>query len=190
MLLAFWFRVVLQLVLSEPALEPNLVENVQIFAPSLDLDRVRTYAMAATNAAHAHGLAPELLLGQAFVESRFDPMATSRVVGDKRVTGSWPSIMPAGTGPRFCGPLQTAADQSWLLCLAMRVPVIGYWIGAVELRAWLRVTHGDLRAALGGYGCGGAGVADPDSCGVHKDGDIPYPDRVLAWARRIAARSS
>jgi hypothetical protein len=146
--------------------------------------------MAATNAAHAHGLAPELMIGWAYVESRFDPMATSRVVDGKRVTGSWPSLEPAGDGPRFCGPLQTMAGNSWLACLVMRVPVIGYWLGAVELRAWLRVTHGDLRSALGGYGCGSLGAADPDSCGVHKPGDIPYPDRVLAWSRRIAGRSS
>jgi len=180
MQLALWIYLALQHASSEPA-EANLVEKVRIFAPSLDLDRVRTHVMAATNAAHAHGLAPDLLLAQAYVESRFDPTATSRIVGGKRITGSWPSFLPAGIGPRFCGPLQTTADKSWLKCLAMRVPAIGYWVGAVELGVWLHVTHGDLHDALNGYGCGYLGITN---------GCNNYAERVFAWTRRIAGRSS
>ena len=178
--LAFLLRVVLQLDSSTPV-DPNLVENVQKLAPTLDPGRIRTQIEAATNAAHASGIPVEQLLGQAHIESRFDPTATSRVVGTKRVTGSSPSLVPAGVGPRFCGPLQTTAGASWLVCLAMRVPAIGYWIGASELRVWLRAAHGDMRAALNGYGCGWRGLTN---------GCNGYADRVLAWSARIAGRSS
>ncbi len=136
------------------------------------------HIVAATLAAqdlHIRG-GTELLLAMAYVESRYDPTATSRIVDGRRVTGSWPSQHQAGNGPWFCGVLQTIANNSWPRCLAMRDIGRGYREGALELNQWLKVSHGNIRKALNGHGCGNAGLTN--NCNN-------YGARVLARAKRL-----
>lgn len=101
--------------------------------------------------------ATEILLALAYVESRFDPTATSRVVDGKRIVGSWPSRAPAGQGPWFCGVLQTRAFNNWKLCLEMRDLTKGYEAGVAELNYWLKRTNGNILQALNGHNCGNLG---------------------------------
>ena len=137
---------------------------------------------AAAVAAETDQVAAELLLGIAFVESRFDPTAVSRVEGHTRKTGSYRTTeAPALLDRRaslFCGPLQTYAG-SWSACVGMRDLSTGYAAGVGELRQWLRDprVHGSTVRALAGHGCGNFGVATGRCNG--------YPERVLDMARRL-----
>jgi len=151
--------------------------------PQLDVVDVIAHARAAEAAATPQ-LSPELLLGMAYVESRFDPLAVSRIEGQRRRVGHYESNEPP---PRwlkgsslYCGPLQTFAG-SWSECIAMRDPHVAYAAGADELEHWLRDkrVRGDITRALAGYGCGYHGV---------KTGKCNrYPGRVLWQARRLAS---
>src|SRR5690242_5591334 len=109
----------------------ELAVRLHAAVPQLDLPTAYAHVEAATAAANDNVTA-ELLLGIAFVESRFDPTATSRVEGTTRRTGRYPTTeMPAGLNPRaslFCGPLQTFA-ASWASCLGMRNLKVAYTAG-------------------------------------------------------------
>ena len=118
----------------------------------------------------------EIILGVARVESHFNGRATSRLVDGVRVTGIWASTKPAGQGPRYCGVMQTIADHDWSECLRQRDLAIGYAKGADELRRWMKLTRGNLRAALDGHACGWHGVQH------HCNG---YSTRVMAYAKRL-----
>jgi len=149
--------------------------------PSLPPEVAYDHAAAAV-AAETDQVAAELLLGIAFVESRFDPTAVSRVEGRTRKTGSYPTTeAPAQLDRRaslFCGPLQTYAG-SWSVCVGMRELSTAYAAGAGELQQWLhdpRVRGSTVRA-LAGHGCGNFGVTTG-----HCNG---YPERVLDMARRL-----
>jgi hypothetical protein len=150
--------------------------------PGVPLDTAFEHAVAATRAADENQLAPELLLAIAYVESRFDPTAVSRVVGDRRRVGAYPSTLaPRGLNLRaglFCGPLQTRA-ASWSQCTQMRDLDLGYGAAVEELGRWLRDrrVRGNIRRALAGHGCGNWGVTTGRCNG--------YPNRVLAIERRI-----
>jgi hypothetical protein len=150
--------------------------------PTIGLVDAYAHAAAASTAATSH-VEPELLLAIAFVESRFDPTATSRVEGKRRRTGRYPSTEPPpGLDPRaslYCGPLQTFAS-SWTDCLALRDPTTAYAAGARELETWLRDkrVRGELGVALAGHGCGNHGVVTGKCNG--------YPSRVLWIARRLS----
>jgi hypothetical protein len=154
--------------------------------PSLPPEVAYAHAAAATAAATAE-IPAELLLGIAFIESRFDPTAVSRVEGRTRRTGSYASIAaPAGLDRRaslFCGPLQTYAS-SWSACIAMRDLRTGYAAAVAELTQWLRDrrVHGSTMRALAGHGCGNFGVATGQCNG--------YPERVLDMTRRFRDRGS
>jgi hypothetical protein len=142
----------------------------------------REHALAAVLAAPRDLERQELLLGQAWVESRYVPDATSRVVGTHRVTGRLPGTSPGRAhGPFFCGPIQAAAGRSWATCLALRDVRVGYAAGAGELLTWERFcrrrrARQPLSCALAGYG-GGVRAA--------LSGRSSYPARVLARARAI-----
>lgn len=153
-------------------------QAVETWPRYLEHDTAAVHVAAATRAAAEVGIADAapVLLAMAYVESRFDPTATSRVVDGKRVTGRWPSRRQAGKGPWFCGVLQAMARFDWPRCLALRDIEAGYLAGARELRAWLKITRGDLFEALNGHGCGMAGLRN--ECNG-------YASRVLAWARRL-----
>ncbi len=149
-------------------------------APHLDLVTAYQHASAAVD--HATPRVPaELLLGVAYVESRFDPTATSRIEGSVRRTGSYPSRRPPRGGVHgslFCGPLQTYA-RTWQGCLEMRDLAVGYQAGVKELGQWLRDRRvdGDVRRALLGHACGNAGLRAGRCRG--------YPARVLRFVRKL-----
>lgn len=155
-----------------------LVAGVLSIAPHLTEAVAAKHVSAAKKAAEETDLDPALLLSMAYIESRYRPEATSRVEDGKRKTGMWRSSKPAGTGPWFCGIMQTQARFDWERCLAQRDISLAYQTGAGELVKWLKQTRGDLEKALRGYGCGNWGVAN--TC-------RNYENRVLAWKRRILA---
>ena len=160
----------------------SLAIRLHTAVPALPLDQVMAHAMAAEDAATPQ-VTPELLLAVAFVESRFDPTATSRVENGTRRTGAYPSTAPPADLTRhaslFCGPLQTIA-QSWQQCLTMRSLPVAYHAGVAELETWLRDrrVHGNIRRALAGHGCGNFGVVSGRCNG--------YPSRVLGMERRFS----
>lgn len=162
-----------------------LALRLSLVVPSLDLATAYDHAAAAVDNADEH-VSPELLLGVAYIESRFDPTATSRIEGSVRKTGSYPSTAPPRGGIHgslFCGPLQTYAG-TWRRCLAMRDLAVGYRAGAAELNQWLRDRRvgGDIRKALLGHACGNAGLRANRCRG--------YPSRVLRFVERLGVSHS
>jgi len=156
--------------------------RLQSAQPDLPFLDAYEHASAAVDASTAH-VAPELLLAIAFVESRFDVTATSRVEGRKRRTGHYASTTPPSNlnarQSMYCGPLQTFAS-SWSECISLRDPRVAYAAGADELEHWLRDkrVRGDVTRALAGHGCGNHGVTT-GKCNF-------YPQRVLWQQRRFA----
>ncbi len=161
----------------------GLAMRLSVAEPELSFGDAYAHASAAVDASTAH-VQPELLLAIAFVESRFDVTATSRVEGRKRRTGHYASTLPPSNlntrTSLYCGPLQTFAG-SWSECMAMRDPHVAYAAGADELETWLRDkrVRGDITRALAGHGCGNHGVTT-GKCNS-------YPQRVLWQQRRFAA---
>jgi hypothetical protein len=148
--------------------------------PTLDVEHAYAHASAALEAADRTSPA-ELLLAIAYVESRYDATATSRVEGTVRKTGSYPVTTAPHylRGTLYCGPLLTCA-KSWDQCVGMRVLATGYSAGVTELNKWLRDprVRGNLTRALLGHGCGNTGL---------KTGQCNrYPDRVLGFMRQLA----
>ncbi len=159
----------------------ELAMRLHAAVPTLELVDAYAHAAAATDAATAR-VDAETLLAIAFVESRFDATATSRVEAGKRRTGHYPSTdAPAHLDHHaslYCGPLQTFAG-TWSQCLALRELPEAYAAGASELEQWLhdKRVRGDLTLALAGHGCGNRGVVT-GKCNH-------YPGRVLWIAHAL-----
>src|SRR5688572_9692104 len=149
--------------------------------PQLPPEEALAHAQAAVAAATPK-VSAELLLAMAFIESRFDPLAVSRIEGKKRRYGRYPSTEPPKRlrkgASLYCGPLQTFA-ASWDECMAQRELALAYQTGAKEVTQWLRNrrVRGDMTRALAGYGCGNRG-ARTGKCNR-------YPGRVLWQRKRI-----
>jgi hypothetical protein len=175
------------------SLEAFVAALVSMVSP-LPPDEARLHVEAAAAAATDQKLATELLLAVAYVESRYDPRALSRVeceTADRascvRKTGVWPkSTKPPKAQPSwYCGPLQSGGYVSWDECQKMRDDVAyGYSAGAKALVTWMRDPHcrqfkGELqlRCGLAGYNGGYAAVADP--------ANNKYANWVLATRDRI-----
>jgi len=147
------------------------------------MDAQTAYAhVEAAEAAATDEIASELLLGIAFVESRYDATAVSRVEGRVRKTGRYPSTTPPAQLNRraslYCGPLQTYAP-SWSMCMGMRNLKVAYAAAAAELAVWMRDrrVRGSVTRALAGHGCGNFGVSTGACNG--------YPQRVLTMQRKL-----
>jgi hypothetical protein len=159
----------------------ELALRLHAAAPWLDAQSVHAHVEAA-EAAATDQISSELLLGIAFVESRYDVTAVSRVERHTRKTGRYPSTTaPAALDRRaslFCGPLQTYAS-SWSRCMDMRNLKVAYAAGAAEIEHWLRDrrVRGSVTRALAGHGCGNQGVLTGICNG--------YPDRVLSMQRQL-----
>lgn len=157
-----WIALRIFLALQTPPPESNssdfLVDEVRQMAPRLDVATAKLHLEAAQMVGE-----PELFLAIAYIETRFDPTRVSEV-----------------RGRRFCGVAQTSAGSDRFTCLVMRDLVVGYAASAIMLRRWLRVTHGDLAAALRGYGCGFRGI---------ESGCRRYDERVLSIRRRLRSAS-
>ena len=160
----------------------ELAVRLHAAAPWLDAQTALAHVEAA-EAAATDQISSELLLGIAFVESRYDPTAVSRVERNTRRTGRYPSTAaPAQLNRRaslFCGPLQTYAP-SWAACMDMRNLKVAYAAGVAELEHWLRDrrVRGSISRALAGHGCGNRGVLTGACNG--------YPNRVLAMQRQLS----
>jgi hypothetical protein len=160
--------------------------RLQAAVPSLEPEMAYAHIEAA-NAAATEQISVELLLGIAYIESRFDPTALSRIEGTARRTGRYPSTTPPARlnkrGSMFCGPLQTHAT-SWSRCLAMRDLKTGYAAAVEELQQWLRDrrVRGSVPRALAGHGCGNVGVLARGAVTRSCNG---YPGRVLAMERQF-----
>lgn len=151
-----------------------LIAAIIALTSQLPAGKARIHVEAAQAAAAEYKLPVELLLGIAFVESRFDERALSRLECDgddcTRKTGVWPrATRPPKARPSwFCGPMQTGGNVSWKECQRMRTDVAyGYQVGARELVVWMndkqcRAKTDDerLRCALAGYNAGYAGAAN------------------------------
>jgi len=178
-----------------------LIAAIIAISFQLPSDQARIHVEAATAAAAEYDLVSlgvddpvTLLLGVAYVESRFDQRALSRLECDSddpssctRKTGVWASAKPPPKARPswYCGPLQSGGYISWSECQKMRTDVAyGYRAGAKELATWLndarcrdRVGSQRLRCALAGHNAGNAGVANVAA--------IKYVDWVLLARDRI-----
>lgn len=119
----------------------------------LNSEEAYTQALAATEAA-TPDIPEEVLLGLAWVESRYYPTAVSRVENGKRVTGipKWKSP-PKGTHSFFCGVTQISAGDSWEKCRSVQDVYLAYRTAVKELTAWMstKICNRNLRCALAGY---------------------------------------
>lgn len=166
----------------------NLVLVLRLYAGTSLGPLDAFHHVQAASAASTDEVSVQLLLGVAFVESRFDSRWVSRVERKKRVYG----LHLANTPPRrldkhtamYCGPLQTRA-LTWEQCLQQRDDLfVAYRAAVGELTSWLhdRRVRGDITRALAGYGCGNKGVRT-GKCNR-------YPGRVLYQASRLGGDRS
>lgn len=176
--------VVLLALLTTPARSETTLADAVLKLPDASLTRASAIDLTATavSIAAEADLDPYLLLAQAYVESRFEPAATSRLVDGRRRTGRWTSKRPpAGwSGNLYCGITQSKAS-TWRACLRLRDPAIALAAQAAELTTWLKRTRGNYTLALAGYGCGNAGLRH--GCGT-------YPARIRKWARQLRRLSA
>lgn len=134
----------------------NLGEATYVASPNTYLTQKGAYtqALAALEASTSE-LPAEVLLGVAWVESRYSTDAVSRVESGKRITGipNW-KTPPSGTRSFFCGTTQVGAEDSWEKCRRFRDVDLAYITLVEELDRWLSVCHHNLTCALTGYNGG------------------------------------
>jgi hypothetical protein len=153
-----------------------LIAAIVAMSFKLPPEQARVHVEAATAAAIEHALPVELLLSIAYVESRYDARALSRMecatkdsASCKRKTGVWPyATKPPKARPSwYCGPMQSGGYVSWAECQKMRDDVTyGYQAGTKGLVAWMNDSRcrrlgvdAQLRCALAGYNGGNAALA-------------------------------
>jgi hypothetical protein len=155
----------------------SLVTAILAMVSPLPADQARLHAEAAITVAAEQQLPVDLLLSIAYVESRYDQRALSRMeceTSDRascaRKTGVWPKATkpPKARPSWYCGPLQGGGWVPWSECQKMREDVVyGYSAGAKELTAWMNDSRcrglkdeKRLRCALAGYNGGNAALAN------------------------------
>lgn len=169
---------------------------IRIASPEYPLTEAEALAhvQAADAAASATGVDRELLLGMAYVESRYVTRNVSRMQCSgtdatrhcKRVTGPWRSRnKPPGAQPSYyCGAVQVGGYIPWARCLELIDDVnLNYLFAAQHLLDWENdpaCRHKDkdarLVCALRGNGGGYAAI---------KVGTSTYPYRCLKVAQFI-----
>lgn len=127
-------------------------------SPGTYLTREGSYEQArAALEASTQEISAEVLLGMAWVESRYSRNAVSRVENGVRVTGIplWKSP-PGGTHSFFCGVTQVSAGDSWAECRRFHDLYEAYRTTIIELNRWLspRICNHNLNCALTGYSGG------------------------------------
>ncbi len=182
-----------------------LIAAITALVSYLPPERAREHVDAALTVAAETKLPVELLLGVAYVESRYDQRALSRIECEPddpescvRKTGAWhKATKPPRAKPSwFCGPLQSGGNVAWAECQRMRSDVLyGYRAGARELHAWLddkRCARLDavarLRCALAGYNGGNASVATYKTS-RYANWVFALRDRIVFNATRAATRA-
>jgi hypothetical protein len=171
-----------------------LIAAIVAMSFKLPPDQARVHVEAAVAAATEYELPVELLLGVAYVESRFDERALSRrecetedPTSCTRKTSVWAgaSKPPKAQPSWYCGPLQSGGYIPWAECRRMRDDVAyGYRAGAKELVTWMNDSRcrnldadNRLRCALAGHSAGNAGVAAYQT--------VKYVDWVLLARDRV-----
>src|ERR1043166_7781087 len=160
---------------------PPLARAVMNSAPHLTIAQAHEHVVAAKLAA-TKGISAELLLGMAYVGSRYIPFGVSRMERGRRMMGipKWKSPPRYVTGPYFCGVSQVAAKMSWKRCLEFQDLNTSYRTSATELMSWVKmcrkIKKPGMRCALLGYGGGFPMI---------ERGTSTYPNRVLRRAARL-----
>lgn len=158
---------------------------------SLDEATAREHVQAAYVAAQKYDLPLELLLGMAYIESRYDPADLSRIECHKgkcvRVTGRWyKTTKPPRARPTYyCGAMQVGGNVSWDRCQELRENLQeNYLEGAQHLVEWMDDPHcrykkgrAKLLCGLAGYGGGYRAIKNGSKSG--------YPTNCLAAAKRV-----
>lgn len=162
-----------------------LIQALLLFAPMhLTNQSASLHATAAIQAESSTGIPSDLLLSMAYIESRYDPRALSRIEYGRRVTGLWGgSEPPAGAKPSwYCGVLQVGGHVPWQTCMEYRLDVsLSYHTAAQNLKYWLSTSkckkrRDSLNCALQGYG-GGWKAIDKNS--------MHYVNKVLMQRGRL-----
>lgn len=161
----------------------DLANAAHKYAPQdLTIEAAFTHAVAA-KMVETPNVPAELLLSLAFVESRYQPSATSRMEHGVRKVGipKWKYPNRSTSGPYFCGVTQVMADMSWKKCLEFRDIFLAYKTTVDELEIWLKSSYCQssnkpMQCALWGYGGGHPAIKARAST---------YPARVLGRALAI-----
>lgn len=177
----------------------TLIAAIVAMVSGLPPDQARAHVEAAITVAAEHQLPVELVLGIAYVESRFDPRALSRMeceTADResctRKTGIWPKATkpPKARPSWYCGPLQSGGYVPWAECQKMRDDIAyGYNAGAAGLVAWMNDSRcrnlkdgKQLRCALAGYNGGNAALANA-ATNKYANWVLFQRDRVLKFVK-------
>lgn len=177
----------------------TFVAAVIAMASHVPADRARAHVEAAITAATEYSFPVELVLAMAYVESRFDERALSRMECETkdrascvRKTGIWPKATkpPKAQPSWYCGPMQAGGWVPWAECQKLREDVAyGYGIGARELTAWMDDSRcrnlkdeKRLRCALAGYNGGNAALANA-ATNKYANWVLFQRDRVLKFAK-------
>lgn len=182
----------------------HLIAALVAMVTGLPVDQARTNAEAAITAAAEYELDPELLLGIAYVESRYDSRALSRRECEPddpesctRVTGLWlKATKPPKARPSwYCGPMQAGGYVPWSECQHMRDDfAYGYHVGAHELSLWLNdrrckqhSADDQLLCALAGYNGGNQALASFKTS-KYAHWVLLQRNRIIRFAERAAAK--
>lgn len=181
----------------------GLIAAIVAMSFRLPVEQARIHVEAAA-AASTPDLPIELLLGVAYVESRFDQRALSRLECETpdacvRKTGVWlrATKPPKARRSWYCGPMQTGGYVSWDECQRMRTDVAyGYTSGVKELTTWMNDPHCSklsdndrIRCALAGHNGGYASAKN-----FHKSKYVVWVflarDRIVRFAEFAETRAT
>jgi hypothetical protein len=121
------------------------------------------HALAAMQA-ESPTVSAELLIAQAWAESRWTGTGVSRLENGKRRTGAWPGKFPSYfSGPYFCGASQLKRKTEKACKAIGRATLANYTEAEAHIRAWVKACQAkykrrDLTCALSGYGGGWPGI--------------------------------
>jgi len=172
---------------ADPVWTEALIESAPVYLKA-NPGKAAKHADAALYASQQTGVSPEILLGIAYVESRYFSEVVSRMecVAEEchRAGGFWRSESRSSRfrGPYFCGALQVGGHVSWQRCRELISDLQeNYLVAARHLQAWLDqpICHGNLRCALLGNAGGFPMI---------KANRSTYPQRCTRVARAIRRR--
>lgn len=148
----------------------TLVTALVLFASGgLAEGQARVHVEAALAAQAKTDVPADLLLGMAWIESRYDSGALSYMTNEGRRTTVWRErTPPPGAKPTwYCGVLQVGGRVSWDQCLRLRDDIaLNYMTAAEHINSWQRdgqcrrrkSAEDRLFCALQGYGGGYAAI--------------------------------
>lgn len=141
---------------ADPSWTEALIESAPVYLKA-NPGKAAKHVDAALYASQQTGVSPEILLGIAYVESRYFSEVVSRMECTAedchRMGGFWRSrYKPTNfSGPYYCGALQVGGHVSWGRCQGLISDLReNYLTAARHLQAWLDqpICHGNLRCAL------------------------------------------